>query len=763
MFIPRRHLRRSQPSTVLAGLPVVLLAALLAAPRSAGALQEAATAESAPAVAQSLLRRAETQEGSAFWITVRKLSGLGEEAVPLLRESLRSGGERRRLAAAKALIDLADEGSEREAAGALGDLVGEGTSLEVRVAAMDLLASHGNPEEALEILDRVLEVSLDPALAIPAARALWDLDRLPRARERLIDFVGSKDISVKRMAAVALAEIGYHEGEVRDVLRELRSEPSELGRHARSLYGKIQLSRMIDAAPGAAAVDGTDQQKLLEIKQERIRDLEKELERAKISRPPVTADPLSAVLEEVVLQVTRSYVDPGKTERRKLIVSAIKGLVGDLDEFSSFMDPEETRAFAQSLSGEYFGIGAQVHKQQGGPLEILRPIYGGPAYKAGLLSGDQVLEVDGADVIGVSMQEIVGRLKGPASSKVRLKVIRRGWAEPREFVIERQMVEVASVYSDLLPAGIGYILLQQFGEKSADEFIAALDDLEKRGMEALIVDLRNDPGGRLDVAIRIVDQFVAGDLPIVTQKGRGKGDFSQEYATYPDPFKREGYPIVVIVNERSASASEIVAGALQDFGRATIVGKRTYGKGSVQRLIPLSAEAARALGGDSELRLTVQYYFLPLDRCVHTIRDEKGAVVQQGGVAPDVEVDAETIPVWRFEERERLRTHPLVLEYVEEHAAEIERLFLEGDGRDPGRYPGLERLVEAVGSPAPGDDFRTVIRSHARRRIEDSRGAEFACDVQEDVQLQRAILELLPKIDKRPEDFPKYAAIGKKG
>jgi carboxyl-terminal processing protease len=734
---------------------------LALAPRSARALEEAATAGSAPAVAESLLRRAETQDGPDFWITVRKLPGLGEGAVPVLVEGLTSRVERRRLAAAKALLELGDEENQRRAGRALEDLASEGESRDVRVAAMDLLASYGDPEEALEVLERVLDRSLDPALTIPAARALWDLDRLPRARETLVELLGSKDLAVKRRAAIALAEIDYYEGDVRDVLREMRDEPSEAGRHAESLYRKIQLSRMLDADP-AAALEGTDMQKLLEIKEERIRLLEKDLERAKASRPGAASGALDAVLNEVILQVTRSYVDPAKTERKNLIISAIKGLVGDLDEFSSFMDPEETRAFAQSISGEYFGIGAQVHKTQDGPLEILRPIYGGPAYKAGLLSGDQILEVDGAAVLDVPMQEIVERLKGPAASKVSLKVIRRGWPEPREFVIERKMVEIPSVYSDLLPGGIAYLLLQQFGEKSADEFIAALDALEKRGMEGLVVDLRNDPGGRLDVAVRIVDQFVAGDLPIVTQKGRGEGEFSQEYRTVPDPFKRENYPMVVLVNERSASASEIMAGALQDHGRATIVGKRTYGKGSVQRLIPLSTAAAEALGGESELRLTVQYYFLPLGRCVHTIRDERGAVAQQGGVAPDVEVDAETIPVWRFEERERLRTHPRVLQYVEEHAAELERLFVEGDGRDAGRYPEIDAVKEAVSSPSPLDDLRVVVRNHVRRRIEDSRGREFPCDVQEDVQLQGAILEVLRKLQKRPEDFPAYAGIGKR-
>jgi C-terminal processing protease CtpA/Prc len=319
-------------------------------------------------------------------------------------------------------------------------------------------------------------------------------------------------------------------------------------------------------------------------------------------------------------------------------------------------------------------------------------------------------------------------------------------------------VEIPSVYFELLPGKIGYILMLQFGENSADEFIAALDDLEKQEMGGLIVDLRSNPGGRLDIAIRITDQFVAGDLPIVTQKGAREGAV-RELSTPPDDYARSPYPMVVLINERSASASEIVAGALQDYGRATLVGKRTYGKGSVQRLIPLSTEAEKYIGGDSQLRLTVQYYFLPLGRCIHTVRNEDGAVVQEGGVEPDVAVDAEQIPLWRLEERARLQVHAEVLDYVHKHAAEIQRLFADGDDRDPSRYPEFEKLYKAVSSSAPREDLRSVLRHQARRQLEDLKGREFACDFQEDVQLQRAILEILKKLGESPADHPRYKSL----
>ena len=176
-------------------------------------------------------------------------------------------------------------------------------------------------------------------------------------------------------------------------------------------------------------------------------------------------------------------------------------------------------------------------------------------------------------------------------------------------------------------------------------------------------------------------------------------------------------------------------------------------------MIPLSTEAKKVVGGESQIRLTVQYYFLPLGRCIHTIRDEHGVVIEEGGVKPDIEVDQEKIPAWRAEERERLRSHSLVLEYVDKHFNEISSLFADGDGRDPAKYPGFEDLYKALETFVPREDLRSVLRFHVRRRLEDARGKEFACDFQEDNQLQRGILEILKKMGEKPEDYPRYAAL----
>ncbi len=717
------------------------------------------------ALVTGLTSQLDSREGAKYWALAARLEGLGKEAVPSLRAKLKEASNKVRLACAKAILLLGDVEARGEAVDALEELSQSELPKDLRVAALEILGENGDPDAVLPILEKVFDGTTDPAIVIPLARVLWDVDRVARARDLLVTLLGSQDSEVKQQAALTLAEIDYFEGDVREVLRTLKREPTPMGRRAAALDRIQTLSRQLDRGleKGDIVLEGTDLAKLLKLKEDRVRELEDKLERAGKSAAALgPRSPMDGVMDEIILQIQKSYVDEGNTDRGKLILNGIRGMVRALDDFSSFMDPEDTKSFKQSIAGEYFGIGAQVSKPQDGrPLEILRPIYGGPAYKAGIHSGDRVIEVGGTRTDELGIEEAIEKLKGPAGSKATLKILRRGWSEPKVFEIERRKVELASVHQEILPGKIGYVQLTQFGEKSAEEFTAALDELEKQGMAGLIVDLRNNPGGLLDSAVKIVDEFISEDkLPIVTQKGRKRSrDTSGEVATYAKPFARPSYPIIVLVNQRSASASEIVAGALKDFGRATILGKKTFGKGSVQRLIPLSSESRNTLGGEAQLRLTVQYYFLPLGRCVHTIREPDGTLAEEGGVPPDIEVAEDRLPVWRLEERERLRTEPVLLDYVEKYWNEIKGLFVEGDAKETSNYPGFAELHKALDTSATAEDVRSLVRYHVRRRLEDERGKEFACDVQEDPQLVRAILEILKKLGDRPEGYPRYASI----
>jgi C-terminal peptidase prc len=401
------------------------------------------------------------------------------------------------------------------------------------------------------------------------------------------------------------------------------------------------------------------------------------------------------------------------------------------------MEAEQAKDFDQDIRGEYPGIGAHISKRSQGPLEVLRPIYGGPAHKAGLLSGDLIIEIDGRTTPTLRLDELKDLLRGPRGTSVMLKILRRGWNEPRDFLLSRDKIELSSVFYESLPEGLGYLRLTQFGARSATEFREALDKLEAKGLDGLIIDFRNNPGGYLPVAEKIADLFVAGDLPIVTQKGR---DGQGEETTMPDPEARSGYSIVILVNENSASASEVVSGCLQDHRRATLVGQRTFGKGSVQRLIPIESAPG------STLKLTVQYWYLPLGRCINTMRDEKGRVIEKGGVLPDIEVERVLLPTWRLEERATLRTNEKIADYVEKHLPKLRELVPLGDHDDESRYPSLAELHTALDTHALRADVRQVLRYHVRRKLEDERGREFAFDLQEDHQMQRAIVHLLDVI-----------------
>ena len=758
-------------------LAFTLACAFVAAPSATAQDGNDLNASELAPIVERLVGELETRTGSEFWRGVARLEGLGQKVRPILQQQLIRAEDRGRLACSRALLgldenlpeddldDLAAEEAYNDAIGALQRLA-KTAAADTAVAAIELLGNYGEPEDIAPFFKSLYEQSSgknEVKKIIPLARLLWELERDNEARQRLIDYLGSSNPEVRDDAALALASIGYYEGDVRRVLRRLKNEPSAKGRIAAGLDRIVRLNRQFDRGleSGTQLTEGADPVKLVAIKERRIRELEDTVERMRKGAAKAAGGSLPEdyeLIEEVIRLIQEQYVDVSKVERSELLLDALRGMVSGLDPFSSFLDTESSKNFQQKIAGTYSGIGARVNKLPELPLEIVKPIYGGPAYEQGLLSHDKVIKIDDTPTAPLELQEVVDLLKGPTDSEVKLTVLRRGWSDTKDFMVRRRDVEVSSVYADLLPGKIGYLQLLQFGDRSIDEFVAALDALEKDGLKGLILDLRDNGGGRLSAAIQLVDQFVSNDsgLPIVTQKGRGqKRGIADEKATYPNAFSRPNYPLVVMINERSASASEIVAGALQDFGRAVVVGRRSFGKGSVQTLLQLS-EAKQAIGGEAVLRLTIQYYFLPLGRCIHTLRDARGVVTEQGGVEPDVSLEPTRIAVWRIEERERFRNLEVVLTYVAKHFEELKPTFAIGDGGKTETYPKFEALYDALDTAAPREDLRRVLRFHIRRRLEDARGREFACDYHEDRELQSAIRALLAKLGQLPDEIPEY-------
>jgi carboxyl-terminal processing protease len=318
---------------------------------------------------------------------------------------------------------------------------------------------------------------------------------------------------------------------------------------------------------------------------------------------------------EVMERVKRDYV--GQVDDAVLFESAIRGMVSDLDAYSEYLDADEYRDIRVSTTGSYTGIGIEIAEIDG-QIEVITPIAGSPAARSGIASGDRIIAVDGLAVERDNLQDTIHRMRGLPGSPVKVTVLRDG--EAIEHEMRRELVRVASVYSELMQPAYGYVRLNQFSDTTSRELSRAVDRLadENHGMlKGLVLDLRNNPGGVLDAAVDVADLFLDAGL-IVSADGRSPEARFERLAHRGDIL--DGADIVVLVNGGSASASEIVAGALQDHGRALLLGTETFGKGLVQTVMPLSKGRA--------IKLTTSRYYTP-----------SGDSIQGVGITPDVFVD----------------------------------------------------------------------------------------------------------------------------
>jgi carboxyl-terminal processing protease len=320
------------------------------------------------------------------------------------------------------------------------------------------------------------------------------------------------------------------------------------------------------------------------------------------------------VFTDVLSLIQKDYVE--ETKSKDLVNGAIKGMLETLDPHSSFMPPSMFKEMQEETKGRFEGLGIEITIKDG-ILTVVSPIEDTPAFRAGIQAGDQILKIDGESTKNFTLMDSVKRLRGPRGTKVTITIMREGFTKPKEFTLVREVIPVRSVRHELLEKNYGYIRLSQFQEKTDGEFEKALKALEeesKGNMKGLVLDLRNNPGGLLDQAVKISDRFIDSGL-IVSVEGR-KEDQKMKFYAHPDG-NLARYPLVVLVNGGSASGAEIVAGAIQDHGRGILVGTQTFGKGSVQTIIPLK--------DGSGLRLTTARYYTP-----------NGRSIQAKGIVPDI-------------------------------------------------------------------------------------------------------------------------------
>jgi carboxyl-terminal processing protease len=421
-----------------------------------------------------------------------------------------------------------------------------------------------------------------------------------------------------------------------------------------------------------------------------------------VQAKPDTYEELKSFTQALEI-VKRNYVE--NPDNRELIQGAIRGMVASLDPHSSFMTDRQFKEMNLDIKGEFTGVGIQISiKNQ--QLMIIAPIEDTPGFRAGLAASDKILKINDEWTKDMTIEQAVDKMRGPKGTSVRLLILREGWDKPKEFKIVRDVIKVVSVKSKMLEDSIGYVKIIQFQGQTTDELEAALASLEKKGMKKLVLDLRNDPGGLLDASVSVSSKFLPKDSLVVYLQGRQKAD-RKDFLTNSSETPKM-YPLVVLVNTGSASASEIVSGALQDSKRALIVGTQTFGKGSVQTVFPLE--------GGGGLRLTTAKYYTP-----------SGRSIQNVGITPDIEVKLPTVK----EAKDGEPVHLIVREQ------DLERHL---------KNETIKEDKKKKEQPAAEDDFTMEVMPK---------------DEKDDLQLQKA-LEILRPAVQASDVFKSLAASAKK-
>ncbi|WP_435103095.1 S41 family peptidase [Arhodomonas sp. AD133] len=360
---------------------------------------------------------------------------------------------------------------------------------------------------------------------------------------------------------------------------------------------------------------------------------------------------------EVFSRIQDGYVE--SIGDRELIENAIRGMLSGLDPHSSYLDPQEYDDLQAGTSGEFGGLGIEVGMENGF-VKVIAPIDDTPADRAGVQAGDLIIRIDGQPVKGMSLNEAVTLMRGEPGSKITLTVVRDGREQPFDLMLERAVIQVESVKTRMLAPGFAYLRISQFQQRTGEDVLEAVDRLKREAdndLQGMVLDLRNNPGGVLNAAVEVADAFITNGR-IVSTRGRLERAEMSFSATPNDALG--GAPLVVLVNGGSASASEIVAGALQDQGRAVVMGRKTFGKGSVQTILPLQDGAA--------IKLTTARYYTP-----------DGRSIQAEGIVPDVPVAEVTVS-----EREDNGPRPLAEADLTRHLA--------GDGEQT----DAERAAEEI-------------------------------------------------------------------
>jgi carboxyl-terminal processing protease len=473
----------------------------------------------------------------------------------------------------------------------------------------------------------------------------------------------------------------------------------------------------------------------------------------------------SRLIAEVVQKIRDYYAydDDDREQARKLEPKSLgesgaQALLMSLDQFNDYLNEDDFADFEAQLRANYGGIGAWVGMREG-RFTVLTPMYDKPAYRAGLRPMDVIDRIDDVDITSLRQNDIIKLLKGEPGTIAKLRVHRRGWNEPRLLAVRREIITIESVVSQTLPGGIGYIKINSFNDgdqyrrvKGTPALVKdALAGFASQGVRGVVMDLSNNPGGIMVSGVEVAKLFIGDSRLIVSSRGRKNSRRATEYrAGLRSPFWQG--PLAVIVNSGSASASEILAGALRDHKRAPLVGRKTYGKGSVQSLIGVKTTRDR-----SRIKLTVAKYYLP-----------NGDSIHGKGIEPDYKVPNNELTVAEAEARWKIRDQHDVMFWLEEnnrflrHEAEYRRLF-DFDNFDPYAYPEFDSLLAQLQVKYPKDKIdaelaRKELRYGIASYLHDFKGESHYVDMEENSYLQEAVITLGEAMGGLP-DTPLFSAI----
>jgi C-terminal peptidase prc len=628
---------------------------------------------------------------------------------------------------------------------------------------------------ANKMLERAGDAALAPRQRLDFAKSAYrsggGKERI-KANQILRSFLTSQDPELKAEGALAMAELdaALIEGELRTILERLAKVPDARGLLANSYLQREELRRQ----------------------HERTRtDLLKNAEQ--------TAEvPGVQELLAVMQLIQKRHLDGQVVEQEKLFDAAINGMLRYMDEHSSLLPSEQYAKFFGELEAEYGGIGAYVNEDlDDGLFTIVRPIYSGPAYQKGLMTDDKIVRIGDWPTLGEPVDDIIKHLKGKPKTTVDLYIWRHGMdaeliqrpTEDMKVTVVRDQVRIPPGTFQMLPGGIGLVQLDEFSQVAMEEAKSWIEELKTLGMKAMVLDLRYNGGGLLPAARDVAELFLPRGKAVVSTEGttdRGRRVKETLETEAVNPVLPLDMPLVVLVGGGTASAAEIVSGALQDHARAKLVGKTTYGKGSVQQLIRVEGQLedqwedengngswdnweklTKDHDGDGEMdyaprvKLTVARYLLPSGRSIHREIDREGRVTSEGGVKPDIVISSASIEGWRMQEQRRIL--PMIKKHVDDTYPANRDLYGQLSVNDRKRtdlYPGFDQLMSGLETTLAPDDVRRVLRYQVRRRVQDDRGAEFpAGDFVEDVQLQKAIEVALEELGSKPSDVDEFQLV----